>query len=78
MSLCLLDDSLSVDVYYEPSDTEFSDNICLYFVESCPEDEKVFLADETNLFLTPEQARELAKMLLQAADASQRDSASAV
>lgn len=78
MSLCLLDDTLSVDVYFEPSDTEFSDNICLYFVESCPEDEKVFLADETNLFLTPDQARELARMLLQAADASEVDSPSSV
>lgn len=75
MSLYLLDDSLSVDVYYEPSDNQFSDNICIHFCESCPEEEKVFMADEVNLYLTPDQAREFAEFLLAAADASEKNHA---
>lgn len=70
MTLHLLDDSLSVDVFYEPSDDQFNDNICVHVCESCPEEEKVFIADEVNLYLTPEQARRLAAILLEAADAS--------
>ncbi len=73
MSLYLLDDSLSVDVYYEQCDDQFSDNICIHFVESCPEDEKVFLGDETNIYLTPDQARWLAEMLLAAASSSDKN-----
>lgn len=70
MTLHLLDDSLSVDVFYEPSDNQFNDNICVHVCESCPEEEKLFIADEVNLYLTPEQARELAAILLEAAHAS--------
>jgi len=73
MYLYLLDESLSVDVYYEKSDDQFSDNICIHFWESCPEEEKVFLAEETHLFLTPDQARQLAGLLLAAADASEKN-----
>ncbi len=70
MTLHLLDDSLSVDVFYEPSDNQFNDNICVHICESCPEEEKVFIADEVNLYLTPEQARRLAEILLEASNAS--------
>lgn len=70
MTLHLLDDSLSVDVFYEPSDDQFNDNICVHVCESCPEEEKLFIADEVNLYLTPEQARRLAAILLEAAKAS--------
>lgn len=73
MTLYLLDDSLSVDAFYEPSDNQFSDNICIHFLESCLEEEKIFLGDETNIYLTPDQARELAQMLLAAADASDKN-----
>lgn len=73
MPLYLLDDSLSVDVYYEKCDDQFSDNICIHFWESCPEEEKVFLAEETHLFLTPDQARQLAEMLLRAANTSDQN-----
>ncbi|MHB0924615.1 MAG: hypothetical protein ACYC3H_11715 [Bellilinea sp.] len=73
MFLYLLDDSLSVNVYYESSDNQFSDNICIHFWESCPEEEKVFLGDETHLYLTPHQARQLAGLLLAAADASDKN-----
>ncbi len=71
MSLILLDDTLSVDIFFEPSDDQFDDNVCISLWESCPEDEKIFIADETNIYLTPNQARELAKMLLDAVNASE-------
>ena len=71
MSLILLDDTLSVDIYFEPSDDQFDDNVCISLWESCPEDEKIFIADETNIYLTPNQAHELAKMLLDAVNASE-------
>ncbi len=71
MSLILLDDTLSVDIYFEPSDDQFADNVCVSLWESCPEDEKIFIADETNIYLTSSQARELAKMLLDAVNASE-------
>ena len=70
MSLFLLDDTLAVDVYFDRSDNQFSDNVCIRLWESCPEDEKIFIADETNLFLTPDQALQLAQMLLAAVDDS--------
>lgn len=70
MSLFLLDDTLAVDVYFDRSDNQFSDNVCIRLWESCPEDEKIFIADETNLFLTPDQALQLVQMLLAAVDDS--------
>jgi len=72
MSLLLLDDTLSVDVYFEASDDQFSDNVCIRLWESCPEEEKIFVADETNIFITRDQAYQMAMMLLEAVDASQQ------
>ncbi len=71
MSLNLLDDTLNVDIFFEESDREYCDNICIRFWESCPEDEKLFVADETNLYITPEQARKIAAMLLDAVQHSE-------
>ncbi|MHB8112976.1 MAG: hypothetical protein ACYDHA_05905 [Bellilinea sp.] len=73
MGLYLLDDTLSVEVFYEPSDGQFPDNVCLRLWESCPAEEKIFVADETNVYLTPDQARELAKLLLTAVAASEQN-----
>ena len=56
MSISLLDNSLKVDVFFDVSDSDFDDDICIRFVEDCPEDEKLFRADETNIYITPEQA----------------------
>ncbi len=67
MALSLLDDSLRVSVYYEESDSDFEDNICVCIVEDCPEEERLLRADEVNIFLTPEQAVALASMLTNAA-----------
>jgi hypothetical protein len=36
----------------------------------CPQDEKLFIHDETNIFLTPEQAESFARVLLEAANTS--------
>ena len=73
MSLYLLDDTLCVDIFYEKSDNEFCDNICIRFWESCPEEEKIFKAGETNMYITPQQARQLADLLIQAAGSSQEN-----
>ena len=70
MTISLLDDSLKVNIFFEVSDCEFGDNICIQIVEKCPDDEKVFRGDETNLFMTTEHARQLATALLKAADES--------
>jgi hypothetical protein len=72
MDFWILDDTVRVRVYYEKEDCRFEDNICISFFESCPEDEKIFRADETNIFLTPEQARKLC-MALQKASGSRLD-----
>ena len=70
MAIYLLDDTLKVEVFFDPEDCEFNDNICVRFTEECPEEEKLFWAGETNIYLTLEQARQLAQVLKQAADAS--------
>lgn len=73
MALYLLDDTLSVEIFYDQSDDKFSDNVCICLWESCPSEEKLFIADETNIFLTTGQARKLAQMLLAAVEASDID-----
>ena len=70
MPIYLLDHSLKVDVFYDPEDCKFNDNICVSLFESCPEDERILQADEVNIYLTEEQARELAEELLKAAKKS--------
>lgn len=56
MSVLLLDDSLKVDIYFEESDHDFEDDICISFTEDCPAEEKILRADETNIYITPDQA----------------------
>lgn len=70
MVISLLDDSLKVEICYEDTDSAFEDNICIKFVEDCPREEKIFLMDETNIYLTIQQARELAEALNKAASHS--------
>ncbi len=67
MIISLLDGSLKVQIFYEEPDASFEDNVCISFLEDCPEDEKIFKAGETNIFLTPEQAAQLAEALSKAA-----------
>lgn len=70
MTIYLLDDSLSIDIFFEDRDCDFEDCICVTINESCAEDEKLFKADETNIYITPIEARRLAQALLAACEAS--------
>lgn len=67
--ISLLDGSLILNIYYDESDKEFDDDICLCFTEDCPEDEKIFKADETSIYLTPEEAALIILELTRAMDA---------
>jgi hypothetical protein len=73
MSILLLDNSLEVQIYFESSDSDFEDDICISFSEDCPDDEKIFRADETNIYITPDQAC-LILLQLQRAMENYRDS----
>jgi hypothetical protein len=70
MAIYLLDKSLKVEIFFDPEDSDFNDNVCVRFTEECPEEEKLFWAGETNIYLTPDQARQLAQVLIKAAEAS--------
>ena len=61
--ILLLDESLQVEIFYESDDCGYEDNICLKITESCPESEKIFIHDESHLYLTPQQAQELVNSL---------------
>ncbi len=73
MFVLLLDNSLKVEVYCDDMDSEFEDNVCVSFVETCPDDEKVFRADETNIYLTPKQAEQFGNLLVRAAKLGCKD-----
>lgn len=70
MAIYLLDNSLKIEIAYEASDGEYDDNIRVQIIEECPDEEKIFRHDETNLYLTPGQANALARLLDNAAQAS--------
>ena len=72
MTITLLDGSLKMDVFYDCKDSQFDDHICLKVVEDCPEDEKIFYAGETNIYLTAEQAQQISDALLKAVHQSTR------
>lgn len=70
MEIKLLGGELIVKICYENSEKEFDDNICLSFYEPCLDDTRIFRASETNLYITSQEARELAGVLLKAAETS--------
>ncbi len=77
MKISLLDDSLIVEVFYEKNDSEYDDNVCIAFTEPCDDDQCIFRAGETYIYLTSNQARELGQALIYAAgesDLKSRDS----
>jgi hypothetical protein len=74
MAIDILNGSLNVDVYFDKSDKEYDDNICVCLKEFGPEDEKILYAGETDLFITAEEARKLAAMLTEAAELSSQGS----
>jgi len=64
--ILLLDESLQVEVFFESDDSGYEDNICLKITESCPDQEKLFVHDESHVYLTPLQAQALVDALDQA------------
>jgi hypothetical protein len=70
MEINLLGGELTVNIYFEHDDEEFDDNICLSFIEPCPDESRIFRASETNIFITAQEARELAEILLKVAETS--------
>jgi len=70
MGIDLLNSSLKIEIFFDANDREYEDNICICIQEYGPEDEKILYAGETNLFISAEEARKLAQMLLAAADHS--------
>jgi hypothetical protein len=70
MAIEVLNGSLKIDVYFDKDDKEYDDNICVSLKEYGPEDEKIFYAGETDIFITPDEARKLAEMLIAAAEIS--------
>jgi len=74
MAIDLLNGSLKIDIYFDKEDKEYDDNICVSLKEYGPEDEKIFYAGETDIFITPDEARKLAEMLIAAAESSSQGS----
>ena len=66
----LLDNTLQVEIRYACEDEDLADNICVKVTESCPEGEKIFVHDESHLYITKEQAQALADALLKAVEKS--------
>ncbi len=56
MSISLLDNSLKVSIYFDRTDSDYDDNICVCVKEDCPENERLMKAGETNIYVTPEEA----------------------
>lgn len=71
MTIYLLDKTLRINIFYDCDDHDLEDNVCIKVVESCPPQERLLRTDETNIFLTPSQARELGEALLAAAHHSE-------
>lgn len=73
MAIELLDGTLQIEIFYDYEDEDLEDNICVSIVERCPPAERLLRAGETNIFLTPDQARDLGRALLQAVAHSEDD-----
>lgn len=74
MAVYILDKSLKIEIFFENEDSAYQDNVCISIVEECPDEEKLFCSDETNIYISPEQACALAKALVSAARCSQEKS----
>ena len=71
MTIELLDGTLQIEIFYDCEDQDLEDNICVSVVERCPPAERLLRVGQTNIFLTPDQARELGQALLAAAQSSE-------
>ena len=68
MAVKILDNTITFEAFADQEDSEFEDDICLRFTETCPEEEKVFYGGENNLYVTRDQARKIAAEILKALD----------
>ncbi len=66
MTIYLLDRTLQIDIFHDCDYKDLEDNICVSVIESCPPQERLMQAGETNIFITPDQARQLGVALLEA------------
>jgi hypothetical protein len=66
MTIYLLDKTLQIDIFYDCEDKDLEDNICVSIIERCAPQERLLQAGETHIFLTPEQAQEVALALMEA------------
>ena len=71
MAIELLDGTLQIEIFYDSEDQDLEDNICVSVVERCPPAERLLRSGQTNIFLTSEQARDLGRALIAAADRSE-------
>ncbi len=72
MTISILDNSLQLRVFFDADESRFEDDICLCIRERCPAEEKLFIADETNIYLKPEEAALLILELQRALEAYRR------
>lgn len=73
-TITLLDGTLKLSIFYEENDREYDDDICLRFIEDCPEDEKLFKFDDVSFYITPEQAALMVLELNRVMEAYRSDS----
>lgn len=59
MSISLLENTLQAEIFYELSDASFEDNVCLCFTENCSDDERIFINEQTHIYLTLNEAKKL-------------------
>ena len=71
--ITLLDNTLQVEIRYMCEDSDLEDNICMMISESCPDGEKIFVHDESHLYITKAQATTLAEALLKAVEKSGKE-----
>lgn len=74
-AITLLDGSLKLTIYYDAADREFEDDICLRFEEDSVESECLFRAEDTSIYITPEQAALIVLELSRALESVRRDMA---
>jgi predicted secreted Zn-dependent protease len=70
----LLDESLRVEIAFSKEDADLEDNISVIITECCLEDEKIFKHEESHIFLTRKQARDLVAALNEAVRESEAKS----
>lgn len=68
MSISLLDDSLRVTIFFDELERDYVDDICIRMREVCPDDERLLKVEETNIYITPDQASLLVLALQRALD----------